>query len=465
MRIQLEGVFPRLGTATLALLLGVGVAAAQTTDTDKKNTLANSEQRPAAGSEQRPAAGGEQQPGNGEKEQKKEPDLQELQRRLELLATEVEQLRSGEETRTTLTPEQRRSLGLGPSAAAVYERKHGVSFSGYGEMLYENYDAKTQSGVGNAPASRIDFLRAILYTGYRFNDRFIFNSEIEFEHAREVWVEFAYLDFKVNDSLTLRGGMLLVPLGLVNEFHEPNVFLGARRPLVEQQILPSTWRENGFGAVGAAGPVNYRAYVVNGFNASGFTAAGLRGGRQRGAEARVADWAFAGRADVALMPGAFVGGGLYSGGSDQALYPGVNVGTTIGEVHGQAQIRGFDVRALYARAMLDDVAALNRARSLTGANGIGEMQQGGYAQIGYNVLSQTARQTAITPYYRFEQLDTHGDVPAGFTKDPARNLTAHTFGVELKPIPNIVVKADYQSIGNKAKTGRDQFNVALGYSF
>lgn len=439
MRSCLEASFPRLGALALAAFLATVPAAAQPSDPP---------QTPA------------------EQKKEKEPDVQELRRRVELLAAEVEQLRSGEEKKTTLTEEQRRALGLGPSAAAVYERKQGVSFSGYGEMLFENFDSKNQSGsTANAPASRFDFLRAILYTGYRFNDRFIFNSEIEVEHAREIWVEFAYVDFKVNDNVTLRGGLVLLPLGLVNEFHEPNVFLGARRPLVEQQILPSTWRENGFGAVGSAGPVTYRAFVVNGLNASGFTSAGLRGGRQRGAEARAADLAFAGRVDFSPVPGTFVGGGLYSGGSDQALYPNVDVGTTIGEVHGQAQIRGFDLRALYARAVLDDVAKLNQARNLTGVNGIGELQQGGYAQLGYNVLSQTAFQTAVTPYYRFERLNTHSEVPAGFAIDPSRNITAHTFGVEVKPINNIVVKFDYQAIGNKARTGRDQFNIGLGYSF
>jgi hypothetical protein len=398
-------------------------------------------------------------------QQKKDPDLEELRRRIELLATEVEQLRSGETARTTLTDEQRRMLGLGPSAAAVYESKPGVSFAGYGEMLFENYDAENESGAAGGPASRIDFLRAILYTGYRFNDRFVFNSEIEVEHAREIWVEFAYIDYKVRDNLSLRGGLLLVPLGLVNEFHEPNVFLGARRPIVEQRIIPSTWRENGFGAVGSAGPVNYRAYVVNGFNASGFTADGLRGGRQRGAEARVADWAFAGRVDVAPIPGAFVGAGLYSGGSDQALYPGVDLGTTIVEVHGQFQARGFDLRGLYARATLDDVAGLNRARNLTGAGGIGELQEGGYAQVGYNVLSQYGTRLALTPYYRFEQVNTHADVPAGYLVDPSRDVRLHTFGIDVKPIGNVVVKADYQWITNQANTGRNQFNVALGYAF
>jgi hypothetical protein len=400
-----------------------------------------------------------------EQEQPPQPDVQELQRRLEVLAAELEQLRSGEEQTVTVTEAQRRMLGLGPAAATVYERKRGVAFAGYGEMLYENFARESESGAAGAPASRFDFLRAILYTGYRFNDRFLFNSEIEVEHAREIWVEFAYVDFKVNDNLALRGGLLLVPLGLVNEFHEPNVFIGARRPLVEQRIIPSTWRENGFGAVGSAGPVNFRAYVVNGFNAAGFTPDGLRGGRQRGAEARASDLAFAGRFDVSPIPGAFVGAGIFAGNSGQEQFGSADVPTTIVEVHGQAQIRGFDVRGLYARAMLDDVSALNAARNLTGRNGIGEAQNGGYAQIGYNLLSQVGARLALTPYYRFERVDTHVEVPDGFLVDPARDVTAHTVGLDVKPIANIVIKGDYQWITNEARTGRNQFNVALGYSF
>ena len=81
--------------------------------------------------------------------------------------------------------------------------------------------------------------------GYRFNDRFLFNSEIEVEHAKEIFVEFAYVDFQATESFGLRGGMLLVPMGLVNEFHEPTVFMGAERPVTENRIIPSSWRENG----------------------------------------------------------------------------------------------------------------------------------------------------------------------------------------------------------------------------
>lgn len=422
---------------------------------DKQNPEGTS----GAGTEQKPTA---------ETEQKKDQqpvDAEELKRRLDVLAAELEQLRSGEEQTVPMTEEQRRMLGLGPAAATVYEKKRGVSLAGYGEMLYEKFARESESGASLPPSARFDFLRAILYTGYRFNDRFIFNSEIEVEHAREVFVEFAYVDFKVNDNLALRGGLVLLPLGLVNEFHEPNVFLGARRPLVEQRIIPTTWRENGFGAVGSAGPVNFRAYVVNGFNAGGFTADGLRGGRQRGSEARSSDLGFAGRFDVSPLAGTFVGAGVYTGDSGQDQVANVDVHTTIFEVHGQAQIRGFDLRGLYARATLDDVAALNAARNLTGANGIGEEQYGGYAQIGYNVLSQIGGRLALTPYYRVERIDTQAEVPAGFVSDPSRDVTAHTFGLDVKPIGNIVIKADYQWMTNEARTGRDQFNVALGYSF
>lgn len=399
-------------------------------------------------------------------EQKKDPDLEELRRRTDLLAAEVEALRSGEERRTPLTEEQTRLLGLGPSAASVYERKAGVSVAGYGEMLYENFDSADERGGGGPKGSRIDFLRAILYTGYRFNDRFIFNSEIEFEHGgEEVAIEFAYLDYRVRDNLTLRGGMLLVPLGLTNEFHEPNVFLGARRPETERRIIPSTWGENGFGAVGSAGPVSYRAYLVNGFDARGFTAAGLRGGRQGGAEAKVSDWGFAGRLDVTPVPGVFGGAGLYRGNSGQDQFESADIGTTIVELHAQAQIRGFDVRGLFARAAVDDAASINTALNLSGAQSVGKTLQGGYAHVGYNVLSQRGARVSLTPYYRVEQLDTQKEVPGGFLRNPANNARYHTFGIEVKPIGNIVLKADYQRISTKARTGRNQFNVALGYAF
>lgn len=395
------------------------------------------------------------------------PSIEELSRRLEILAAEVEQLRSGEAGSTRpLTHGQRAMVGLGPAAGTVYERKSGVSLAGYGEMLMQRPSGRNQSGSAAGASTSIDFLRAILFAGYRFNDRFLFNSEVEWEHGgKEVGVEFAYLEYAVKPSLSVRGGMLLVPLGLTNEFHEPTVLVGTRRPETETRILPSTWRENGVGVVGAAGRATYRAYVLNGMNAAGFSSSGVRGGRQSGAQALANDWAFAGRLDVNVVPGVFGGVGLYRGNSGQRQFQSVAVGTTISELHGQAQVRGFDLRGVFAHAAIEDAASLNRARGLPSGGGVGKSMNGGYAQAAYNLLSQTGSAIAVSPYYRFEQVNTQAAPAEGFLADAARNGRWHTLGLELKPIRNIVLKTDYQWVTNRARSGRNQLNLALGYAF
>lgn len=399
-------------------------------------------------------------------------ELAEIRRQLDILATEVELLRSGE-PEFEVTNDQARSKGLGPAAATVYRKRQGVSIAGYGEMLYNNYSGRDESGDPVSKTTQFDFLRWILYAGYRFNDRFIFNSEIEIEHGStslggSTSVEFAYLDFLVNDHLSLRGGLLLVPMGLVNELHEPTVFIGANRPETERRIMPSTWRENGFGVVGSAGMFDYRVYVVNGLLGSKFNSTGLRGGRQKGYKAKSSHMAVVTRVDVNPTPGVFFGGSFYNGGSGQGLtFDGqeLDVGTRIGELHAQIQMEGFDLRGLFARASLDDVAELNQALGFTGKNSVGETQQGRYLQFGYNLLSRVREDVRLMPYYRAEILDTQAQVPAGYLRNPARDRSFHTLGLELKPITNIVIKADYQWNRNRAKTGLDQFNVAMGYNF
>ena len=398
-------------------------------------------------------------------------DMQELQRQLALLAAEVERLRSGEQEEA-LTADQARALGVAPSAASIYEREDsGVSIAGYGEMLYENYADKTETGTTSAKGTKLDFLRHIFYMGYRFNDKFLFNSEVEIEHADEIYLEFAYVDYQVRDNLTLRGGMLLIPLGLVNEFHEPNVFMGARRPQIERRIIPTTWRENGVGILGTdpSGKFSYRAYVTNGFNGAKFSTSGLRGGRQKGRKTMASDMGFSGRLDFAPTPGVFFGAGLYRGGSDQGQFTvdgsTVDVATTIVEVHGQVQVRGFDLRAMGARASLDNAACLNKALEKSSSAGVAERMHGGYLQVGYDLLSQTNYTVGLTPYYRFEAINTQATLPSTWVADKAQDGTFHTIGVELKPVPNVILKADYEVIRNAKQSGRNQFNLNLGYAF
>lgn len=413
----------------------------------------------------------------------KSQDVEELKRQVAILAEEVEKLRSGEEA-PEFGDADRRALGLGPSAATVYSKKQGVSLAGYGEMLYENFSETTDAGLDSEKTDQIDFLRGVFYFGYRFNDRFLFNSEVEFEHANtedggEAGVEFAHVDYRFSDAFTLRGGMVLMPLGFVNEFHEPNVYLGSRRPLTETVIIPTTWRENGFGFAGHSGMFVYRAYLTNGMKSSGFSAEGLEEGKQEGALAKISTPSFSGRIEASPRPGLLLGGSIFTGNS--GFFPSsgegsgekstdvedddFSVGTFIGEIHGEYRTRGFEVRALYAGASLDNVQRLNDALYLAGDESVGETLHGGYLQFGYNVLAKRSEEAALTPYFRYEAVNTQASVPSGFSKDPANDQTVLTFGVQYQPIHNIVLKSDYQIINNEADTGIDQWNISLGYSF
>ncbi len=409
--------------------------------------------------------------------------IAEIERRIEVLAREIESLRLGEAPPAATEGRH----GLAPAASKVYRVERGVAIGGYGEMLYENFDSETESGTPSGKRDQLDFLRAIVYFGYKFNDRIVFNSEIEFEHASsgkngEVSVEFAYLDFLIRDEVNVRAGMVLVPMGFVNELHEPPIFLGARRPYVEQTILPTTWRENGAGIFGEAGPVSYRAYVVTGLtafpgtasNASGFSQSGIRNGRSSGSRSAAEDFALVGRLDWAPIEMLTLGASAYKGGADQGVKDPsglpIDADVTILEGHAELRWRGLQARALYARTKIDDVprinAALTAADPTFAGKSIGERQYGWFAEVGYDVLLAGGRtRHALIPYLRYERYDTQDRVPVGFTPRASDDVKVTTVGAAWKPILNVVVKADWNRIENAGGTGVDQINAAVGYLF
>lgn len=396
--------------------------------------------------------------------------LLELERRIDLLAAELEKSRTGGATEV---PTGDGVKGFAPAASKVYRTAKGISIGGYGEALYENPTAENQSGAPAGRTDQFDFLRAVLYFGYKFNDRILFNSELEFEHAStgkggEASVEFAYLDYELSRQVGLRAGLLLVPVGFVNELHEPPVFHGARRPEVESAVLPSTWRENGLGLYGEAGPVQWRAYALAGLNSAGFSSAGLRGGRQSGARSKAEDLAFSGRVDVSAG-GLLAGASVFAGGSGQgAKLLGQEIGgrVTLFDLHAQYERRGLQLRGLYARSELKDVDLINRQNSLNGNKSIGEAQEGWYLQAAFDLMTLKPRGGwSLSPFVRYERIDTQVGVPDGYSEDPALDRRIVTAGVGLKPVSNVVLKLDYQRFSNKARTGVSQFNLAVGYLF
>lgn len=394
--------------------------------------------------------------------------MKELERKVEILSRELEAQKTG-----SAMPEAKEtgSHGLAPAASKVYESKGGLSIGGYGEMLYENFDSKLENGTYSSKANTIDFLRQIVYVGFKFSDRIVFNSEIEFEHAKtatgsagEVAVEFAYLDYLLNPAFNIRAGMMLVPLGFVNELHEPPAYLGAKRPAVESTIIPTTWRENGVGVHGELpGRLSYRVYLMNGLDASKFAATGIRGARQNGSKALAESLAFTGRLDWNVLPGTTLGAGFYTGNSNQADL-GEPIRTTLWELHGEYRARGFQVRGLFTR-MTNSESGLSPLAAASTVKRLGTRQFGGYLEGGYDVLSSLDSRQALIPYVRWERLNSQQAVVTGITADLANDQTLLTTGVAYKPIPQIAVKVDFTRNENHALTGRNQFNLALGYYF
>ncbi|MEE8476407.1 MAG: hypothetical protein V3T01_13690, partial [Myxococcota bacterium] len=392
-----------------------------------------------------------------DRERALEGRVAELERIVDVLVEELERTRSG--LALPEDPELEASDGHGPAASKIFRVLRGLSIGGYGETAYQHLF----NDDGGA-SDRWDLLRAVLYVGYKFNERIFFNSEIEFEHATtsstrsssggSASVEFAELDFFAWDWASPRIGLLLLPMGFLNEIHEPPYYYGVARPDVETQIIPSTWRENGVGLFGRLfdDRVAYRMYAVAGLNAAGFTPSNLRGGRQKGNRSLAEHIAFTARIDWTPLPEFLIGGSVYHGNSGQnQVIGGVRIPdspTTLWEAHAQWEAAGWHLRGLFAMAHIGDAGDLTTALRaapdgtgtiLSGGETIAERMIGGYAEIAYDLLPLffADAEASFSPYYRFESYDTQHRVPSGFSRDTSKEIRNHTIGLQYRPLSNV----------------------------
>ncbi len=409
-----------------------------------------------------------------------------IEEKLSILADEISQVKAesvGEESNIEL----KEVFGGAPAASKVYLKAgKGLSIGGYGELAI----GKFRDNGNNI----VDAQRVVMYLGYKFTDHIIFNSELEFEHASTsanldgqegtVSVEFAYLDFLLKDYLNIRGGLLLVPIGITNEIHEPTTFYGVFRPSVETQIIPTTWRENGLGLHGgfdlaSAGNLSYKAYLINSADSRGFKASNNRGIRTKGNRSRFNDVAFVSRLNYSPVPSFRVGGSMYLGNTGQDVTVSNEDSPLDGdkikgfwqiyEADAQFKWRGLDLRGLITWTFLDDVDEINANLGFTGDDSVGSKQFGYYIVAAYNVLGEMDLQSRylqnLSPFFRFEDYDTQKSVPIGFERNPENDRREYTFGLDYKPIPNVVVKIDYQFLDNEAGDDNNQLNFGLGYVF
>lgn len=400
--------------------------------------------------------------------------LQQEKEKTDVLVTEVADTKV---TRMVPKKKELKSLyGFGPSASSVYQVDQGISLAGYGEGYYQNIlsDAGSNRDLSDA-------LRTVGYFGYRFNDWILMNSEIEFEHGSteggasgengSVSVEFSYLDFFLHPAANIRAGLVLVPMGFINEIHEPAYFHGVQRPEVERYLIPSTWREMGAGLFGKFGHgFEYRTYLLNGLRANAFSDRGIRDSRQSGAEAIAEDLAWVGRLDYTpsdTIPGLLLGTALYTGNAGQkdtfgdAATPAVR--TTLFEGHAQYKANGLELRALGVLTYIGDAALVSQQVGST----VGNRQFGWYTEAAYDVLQLFGNPNGhyLAPFVRYEQLDTQASVPTGFTANPLQDRSVYSIGLTYKPITQVAVKAEYRAIESKSNEKDLPDSLYLGVGF
>jgi hypothetical protein len=365
----------------------------------------------------------------------------------------------------------------------------GTAVGGYGEL--------TVNAPSNGPAI-VDLRRLVLYIGHNFNEHIRFYGELEVEHAvtsasdqGEFEVEQAFLDWVQWRWMNFRAGVIIMPVGIVNVYHEPPTFNGVDRPLTDQLVIPSTWREPGAGVFGEVKGIRYQAYAVNGFNAKGFTAdAGLREGHQEAQLALGHDWGVVLRADY-LLPflygygiSADLGASFYYAHADQGApefrgSQGDSVPVTLLEADLRLKTRGLELRGEIASVWIGGIHRLNRGLETIAmtdmkdfAGPVSHQLLGGYVELGYDVLhpAKLVSGRQLVPFLRYEHVDTQYDVPADLGgRLPGNRQDVLTAGLTFRPIAEIALKFDYQHFwtdaADPAKASFDSYNVGLGFMF
>jgi hypothetical protein len=323
-----------------------------------------------------------------------------------------------------------------------------TTIGGYAEMHYNNLE-----GSGGADdKEEIDLHRFVMFLGHEFNEDIRFFSEVEYEHGvagegqvGEVEVEQAFVEIDLNDRHTARTGVALLPIGIINETHEPPAFYGVERNPVEKDIIPATWWAGGIGLFGQLAPGwGYDVVLHEGLKTSASDSYTPRAGRQKTGEADAEDLAATARLKWTGMPGTEIAGSIqYQSDITQSEDPDAG-SAWLYELHTVVERGPFGLRALYARWDLDGA----------GPESIGaDKQDGFYIEPSYRFNEQ------LGVFARFNQWDN----AAGGDSDSEKQQW--DIGVNWWPHEDVVFKADYQFQDNDNGADQDGFNLGVGVVF
>jgi hypothetical protein len=318
---------------------------------------------------------------------------------------------------------------------------------------------------------------------HRFDERLTVHTEVEFEHAvvsaddqGEAEVEQAWLNYKLSDGVNFKGGLFLIPIGILNETHEPPTYYGVMRNQVETRVIPTTWRELGVGVHGLFGEgFRYDVGVTTSFDSGKLDdpLTGIRSAHQEGQLANARNLAVYGALNYRL-PGLLVGAGVFSGdtgqnGASNPALQGVAARFTMWDVHAQYRVAGLDLQGLYTAGTLGDsdkvtaaILAANQADP-TKAFAAPKSMKGWYVQAAYHVYKKG--NFDVAPFVRYERIDIRqAEDPANaLLQDPKNDERIRTVGVNFWVHPQVVLKADVQRY--ETDKTQDAYRLGLGFMF
>ncbi len=352
-------------------------------------------------------------------------------------------------------------LVLGSSLLATEDNERKVNVGGYGELHLNKVIPET----GLEDPAKFDFHRFVVMLGIQFDEQWSFESEIELEHNKVegnkksgyLILEQAYLQFEPAGQFAARAGIMLQPMGLINEYHEPSTFNTVERPIYHKFVIPSTWFGTGIAVGGNIfnSTVRYDVLLTEGLDDRDYNTGGIRGGRQKGYKATLDNVLGTVRLDYTGLPGFKFGGSfaLNENLSDEdtsALH--IYDRTTISEVHAQYNGQGF--RSSVEFANISYSAIEDRGGEL-------ENTQGFTAELGYNIARiWSADKMALYPYSRYTKLNKSGKL------DSDNAYSRVEGGLAFHPIKPISIKFN---VGTEFFKNEDDnyttIDVGVGYDF
>ncbi len=358
-----------------------------------------------------------------------------------------------------------------------------LNIGAYGEVHYNQPIAKSQKETGI-----LDVHRVVMFLGYNFSRKTQFVSEIEFEHVNEIWVEQAFLQQRISQAVNFRAGLLLVPMGIINEFHEPTSFNGVERPVIDSKISPSTWSEIGLGFSGNLQPANlkYQIYLIsglNGYDTKGIFngSSGLRDGRQKGSKAYISSPAVTGKLEYYGIRNLNIGISAYTGRSQSKLYNKLpdddsnrkqiadssSVGIAMIGADARYRKGGLELRGQIYYNILSNTEQYNIfTRKATINNDLGKEMSGFYIEAGYNVFRHFRVNHDLVPFLRYEYYNMHHSTDKITTANLLYKNNLITTGITFRLTNNAVMKCDMQLIRSAADNEyRKTVNAGFGIVF